>query len=555
MRLTCLFSLLFSFLSSYSQDHEKFETIIIIKDSITLATDIYKPKGAGAWPVILIRTPYNKDQNQADGIYFASKGYVVVIQDVRGKYKSSGVFIPFLNEVEDGKLTIDWIIKQPWSNKQIGYYGTSYGGFCGLSLSDGKHPALKAIFNNSGWLTNQKVIEEGGATNLLLGIPWTYTFTRTNTMRRPNLRFDSLLKILPVPNILNGFGFNDWWRDLNTLLQVNRNFRYQNVKLPIMHITGWFDFTMKGTMDFYERVSKYKHAEQKLVIGPWTHGQINFSDSTKVGAEDLGPEAAYGINKLREEALNWFDHHLKSAQPLSKKNELFVLFENKWISIDKPIQGKPKRLYLSSEKGANSKTGDGKLVLDKSSKMRYDTFTYDPLKPVPTNGGANFHFFPNYLGIRDQRNLQSRRDLLVYISEPAESNTVVLGNPSIDLSITSSAATTDFTVKLFIVDDNSGSRKLITDAIKRVGPMDKKYKPGEVYKITVDLGHTAFSVKKGQRVGIEITGSNFPKFERNLNTVEKFADASKAKPAHQKVYHSKPYPSSLTLPILQNTNN
>jgi putative CocE/NonD family hydrolase len=477
MRFTCLVSIIFICVSAYAQKHEKLETRIPVKDSVSLATDIYKPKGAGTWPVILIRTPYNKDQNQADGIYFASKGYVAVIQDVRGKYKSSGIFIPFVNEVEDGKLTLEWIVSQPWSNKKIGFYGTSYGGFCGLSLSDGKHPALKTIFNNAGWLNNQNVIEEGGATNLLLGIPWTYTFTRTNTMRRPNLKFDSLFKILPVTNILNNLGFDDWWGDLDTLLQVNKNFRFQNVRIPIMHLTGWFDFTMKGTMDFYEKVKKHNHAEQKLVIGPWTHGQINFADSTKVGGEDLGPEAKFGVKKLREEALKWFDRHLKSTQPLNTNNELFILFQNKWISTDKAIQGKPHRLYFSSEKGANSKNGDGKLIKQKSSRLPYDTFTYDPLKPVPTNGGANFHFFPNYIGIRDQKNIQNRRDLLVYISEPADSNTVVIGNPYLDLNITSSAETTDFTVKFFVSDDSSGSRKLITDAIKRIGVMDKNYKP------------------------------------------------------------------------------
>jgi putative CocE/NonD family hydrolase len=543
MKLTCLISIFFICLSAFAQDYEKIETRISIKDSITLATNVYKPKGAGTWPVILIRTPYNKDQNQADGIYFASKGYVVVIQDVRGKYKSTGQFIPFINEADDGKYTIDWIITQPWCNKQVGFYGTSYGGFCGLSLSDGKHPALKTIFNNAGWLTNQNVIEEGGATNLLLGIPWTYTFTRTNSMRPPNLKFDSLFKILPVTNILNNLGFDNWWRDLDTLLKVNLDFKYHNVKIPIMHLTGWFDFTMKGTMDFYEKVNRYKNARQKLVIGPWTHGQTNFPDSTKVGEEDAGPSAKYGIKKIREEALKWFDQHLKNSETVNTTKELFILFENRWINIDKNIKPKQQRLYLASDKGANSKSGDGKLINGKKSTLPYDTFTYNPLKPVLTNGGANFHFFPNYLGVKDQNKTQSRRDLLVYTSELMDNNLQVLGEPYVDLYVTSSAESTDFVAKLFVIDDSSGSRKLISDAIKRLSSLES------IYNLKLGFGYTAFSIKKGQRIGIEISSSNFPKFDRNLNTSERFAGASEIKTAQQKVHHSKIHPSSLVIPI------
>ncbi|HEX8331258.1 MAG TPA: CocE/NonD family hydrolase [Segetibacter sp.] len=550
MKAICLLLTLLVCLGVYSQQYEKLEARIFIKDSITLATDVYKPKGQGTWPVILIRTPYNKDQNQMDGTFFSSKGYVVVIQDVRGKYKSTGQFIPFINEIEDGIITMNWIIDQPWSNKMVGYYGSSYGGFCGLSLSDGKHTALKTIFNNAGWLTNQNVIEEGGATNLLLGMPWTYLFTRTNAMRRPNIRFDSLFKILPVNKMLTGSGFTDWWRDLDTLLSVNRNFKYQNVTMPIMHMTGWFDFTMKGTINFYERVSKFKHSKQKLVIGPWSHGQNYFPDSTKVGDEDLGVEAKYGLPKLRETALNWFNQHLKSTEPIDRTTEIFVLFDNKWVSVHPDLKRNTKfqRLYLFSERGANSKNGDGKLIAQKSSKLSIDTFTYDPLKPLPTNGGANFHFFPNYLGIRDQTKLQNRKDLLVYISEPMTSNTTIIGTPSIDLYVSSSAESTDFSVRLFMVDDSS-SRKLLTDGIKRLSSSTNNFTPGNVHRIKIDLGSIGFSLKKGQRIGVEISSSNFPKFDRNLNTNEPIVSATTVKRAQQTVYHDKINPSSLSLPI------
>jgi putative CocE/NonD family hydrolase len=315
-------------------------------------------------------------------------------------------------------------------------------------------------------------------------------------------------------------------------------------------MTGWFDFTMKGTMNFYERVRKFKHSKQKLVIGPWTHGQNYFPDSTKVGEEDLGVEARYGLTKLRLAAVNWFDQHLKASEIFKQTTELFVLFDNKWATVPSDLSiSKMQRLYFSSEKGANSKNGDGSLGYKISSGQAVDTFTYDPLNPVPTNGGANFHFFPNYLGIRDQAKLQNRKDVLVYTSERMTNNTTIIGTSSIDMWISTSAPSTDFSFKLFLLDDSTGSRKLLSDGIKRLDKSSKNFKPGIVNRIRLDFAHTAFTARRGQRIGVEISSSNFPKFERNLNTGEAMVTATRIETARQTIYHNKKYPSSLSLPV------
>jgi putative CocE/NonD family hydrolase len=208
-----------------------------------------------------------------------------------------------------------------------------------------------------------------------------------------------------------------------------------------------------------------------------------------------------------------------------------------------------QRLYFSSEKGANSKNGDGSLGYKISSGQAVDTFTYDPLNPVPTNGGANFHFFPNYLGIRDQAKLQNRKDVLVYTSERMTNNTTIIGTSSIDMWISTSAPSTDFSFKLFLFDDSTGSRKLLSDGIKRLDKSSKNFKPGIVNRIRLDFAHTAFTARRGQRIGVEISSSNFPKFERNLNTGEAMVTATRIETARQTIYHNKKYPSSLSLPV------
>lgn len=546
-------------LPSWAQNVRLLQENVQLSDGVKLSTTVYLPPQEGIYPTLLLRTPYNKMQMRGYGQFFAAKGYAVVTQDVRGEFASEGEFIPFVNEKKDGLEVLDWIAKQGWCDGQIAGFGTSYIGFSALTLMDVQHPNLKTVFNISGWIKPATMNKTGGANHLMLGLPWLLHEATQRTQTKPKVPLDSLFKVLPLKNAMKTAGINyPIWENPAQWEVYNQDFDYAKVNIPVCHVVGWYDFVKEGVLENYLMLKKNSKAPQKLVIGPWYHNQEH-GKSTKIGEMDPGPGSFLGDQGIRELALRWFDHWLKKQNKGimdEPEVKVFELFANEWQTADQfPLKNtEPAIFFLSSQGSANSLEGDGILSPTVPRKKTSDHFIYNPLLPVPTQGGANFHFFPDQLGIKNQTEVEKRQDVLVYTSAPFTTPQSIIGQVKLQLFAATAGEDTDFTAKLVLVDEK-GQPFNVCDGIVRASHQHalthgQSLQAGKVYKYEIDLGHTAFRIQPGQRIRLEVSSSNFPKYDRNLNVATAPFEASNPKTVKQSIFHEKRYPSQLILPIV-----
>ncbi len=556
-RYGCIIFLVFTHLSQaqiINLEKVGFQT----PEGVYLEADIYLPDTLKTYPVILLRTSYGKYQYKSFGQYFAEAGFVAIVQDVRGKFGSSGEFFPFYHEREDGLATLDWIVEQGWSNGKIGMYGVSYPAFCALTLAADQHPALQAIVNVSGWVKPAEMATEGGALHLLLNLPWLLHEETLTTRDMDDYDIDSLLWHLPVKDAMNSVGINSKaWEESNLLDQVNEDFDFDNVNLPILHITGAYDFVKKATLNTYHALRSRSKSNQQLIFGPWFHNQY-LTSLTEVGILECGEASEMGYAALLEKSLNWFTRYLKPGkiiQDQSNAPRVFTLVENDWTQRpDFPYSNAcQESWYIGSDKGANSRLGDGSLSTT-LPPADLDTFQYDPAKPVLTNGGANFHFFPAQLGVKDQTELEERTDILVYTSPPFEKATTLAGPIRVHLFAATDGSDTDFTAKLVLVDEEGIAMNMADGIIRgryRNGLIKEELLiPHHIYEYQIELGTTAFSIPPNYQIRVEIASSNFPKYDRNANTAIHPFEAQELRVAHQKIYSGAQYPSRIILPII-----
>jgi putative CocE/NonD family hydrolase len=297
---------------------------------------------------------------------------------------------------------------------------------------------------------------------------------------------------------------------------------------------------------------------QRLIVGPWRHDQI-WRDEAKVGDLDFGRDAVMGVEKAIELSGDWFEQHLSGKNPKTRdeKVKLFVMGVNEWRSYDAwpPKAVNFEKWHFDSAGGANSSSGDGVLAKAAPSGASADTFVFDPMAPVPTVGGANFHFFLDNLGIKDQREVERRDDLLVYTTSVLDKAMEIIGPLKVVLYASSQGKQTDFTAKLVEVRAD-GYARIIEDGIRRgpdpvSGSTVTEMKPGKVYKFTIDLGATGIVIPKGSRLRVDVSSSNFPKYSRNPNTGEMPERASKFINVRQMIHHTAEHPSHIVLPVLR----
>lgn len=531
-----------------------------LSDGIILKADVYLPDSTNSYPVILMRTPYGKFQREKDGRMWAGKNYVAVIQDTRGKWESEGEFYPFFNELNDGLETIDWIEDQEWCNGEIGMFGTSYSGFSALVLAAHGHPALKSIFILSGWLNESDIIRPGGANHHMLNLAWMlHEFTQTKRSLK-EYNFDELFSYLPIKDVFESIGITETPWDTRALLkELNKlkNLSAAEMSIPVFTMSGWYDFVLNASLNVYNEL-RNNHPQNKLLAGPWGHDQA-INDQYQVGDVNFEQTAKMGRSKLNNLITDWFDFTIKKKQN-SLENmadaELFLMGENKWEEFDEfpSPELTQKTFYVSSAGNANTSNGDGRLIKSKSTNEMSDQFMFDPNNPVPTYGGANFHFFPHLLGIRDQSEIENRADVLVYTSDKLKDDLTILGEIKVELFASTEGKDTDFTAKLVEVNKD-GYAGIITEGIVRLSRRNKvnqkeKIISGKIYKAEIDLGFTGVTIKKGNRIRLEISSSNFPKYDRNPNTGEDAYEATKLVPVNQTIYHGSKYASKLKLTIL-----
>lgn len=577
-------------LGPHTDIRAEFGIPVPMRDGVTLYADLYRPAGAAPLPVLLQRTPYDKSQardGSLDALRAASHGYAVVIQDTRGRYTSEGEFYPFLNEPDDGYDTVQWCAAQPWSSGQVGMYGRSYVGATQWLCAIANPPALTAIAPGitasdyyEGWTY------QGGAFALGFALSWTMrqlTLANLDAIgRRHQLPADTRQMLLDAFNELDvtlrqqpivdlphlqeplaGY-FYDWIRH-SSADDYWRRWRiedyYARLTVPALHIGGWHDIFLLGTLRNYagmrdKAADAAARAGQRLVVGPWHHGP--FGETSGDYFFGLGASgAAVDADGLQ---LRWFDYWLKGEQngvDADPPVRIFTMGRNEWRSESEwpPASAQYTDYYLHSAGGANTSAGDGGLSPTAPADEPTDCFLYDPRHPVPTRGGplcCGPSFVPG--GAYDQQDIESRSDVLCYTTPPLDADLEVTGPLTLLLYAATTAADTDFTAKLVDVQPCGAARNLADGIIRaryRQGTdMARPITPGAVHEYAIDLVATSNVFRAGHRIRLEVSSSNFPRFDRNFNTAGEPWAAAESIPAAQTIHHSAQYPSRLRLPVI-----
>ncbi|MCH2512161.1 MAG: CocE/NonD family hydrolase [Dehalococcoidia bacterium] len=568
------------------------DVAVTMRDGVTLYADIYRPEGDGSFPTILQRTPYDKTNalsaTMLDPIRSAKAGFAVVIQDTRGRFASEGEFYAFRDDIDDGYDTVEWAAAQAWSNGNVGMYGASYVGATQWLAAASRPPHLKAIAPtvtasnyHNGWTY------QGGAFELGFNMSWTLlqltlaNFKNVSGVQDvPRERRGQLMHA--VDNMTEGFDFlptkdfpeldsglakyyYDWLAhpDFDEYWQkLCIEDRHSEIEVPAMHTGGWYDIFLGGTIRNYlgmkeSGANETARSGQRLVIGPWAHGARG---STMVGRHYFGIMADPAATDIDGMHLRWFDHWLndgKNGITEEAPVRIFVMGDDVWREEQEwPLaRAQESKYYLHSGGKANSTNGDGSLGTDGPQAEPPDVFLYNPADPVPTTGGAlccNPYYAAN--GAYDQNEVEERQDVLVYSTPPLERDVEVTGPVTVTLWASTSATDTDFTAKLVDVCENGCARNL-TDGIIRARYRDSMsnptlLEPGRAYCYEIDLWATSNVFKAGHRIRLEISSSNFPRFDRNTNTGNIIAEDTELRPALQTVFHDAQQASYVSLAIV-----
>jgi uncharacterized protein len=567
-----------------------------MSDGVNLLADVYRPGPADRYPVLLTRLPYNKESTQPlnhsfDVLRAVQTGYVVVAQDTRGRFGSEGDFNPFFDEARDGADTIAWAAAQPWSNGTVGMFGESYFGATQWTAATQAPPALRAI---APFVTTDQYYDswayQGGAFQLGFNLHWALLSLALGEVdRRMGAgaatpedfaglvaavdHNDELYRRLPLgalPELKDLAPYYDDWLDhpgYDAFWKATApRESFGDILVPALNMGGWYDLFLKGTLANYVGMKRHGGSEearrrQRLVVGPWAHGAYT----------GWFPEGSFGVLAGTDQAdvtglqLRWFDWLLKgvdTGMADEKPVRLFVMGVNEWRDVDDwPLPGTEYVDYFLHSSGqANTAGGNGVLSTEAPGDEPEDVYVYDPGDPVPTTGGATF--LPGLsvganAGPRDQRGPESRPDVLCYTTAPLAEPVEVVGPVRLVLHISSSAPDTDFTGKLVDVWPD-GRAVNLADGILRARYRESLsapslLEPGRTYEITVDLVATANVFAAGHSIRLEVSSSNFPRFDRNTNTGGTIATEGQTdlRQAVNRVHHNRSLRSRLVLPIVR----
>lgn len=566
-----------------------------MRDGTVLRADIYRPDGPGRYPVMLTRLPYDKGTLGAlvaTPERTTGAGYGVVVQDTRGRYASEGAFDPYLTDVEDGYDTVEWAARLPWSDGHVGMFGPSYLGYTQLAAASARPPSLVATMPVVTRDDIAYVYTTGGAFGLLVFQAWCLSVGQDLTRRQGvevaeiaefnrlrDARFAAMLRrdfaavaegqqaletfllaqtgrvpLDAYPPLKEAVPFyrtwlhhpfrDDYWRQ--------RIAGPPDAGVPSLQVAGWYDLFVAGQLKNYAQLRRQAGAgvgqRQRLIVGPWGHTTMV---SRFTGEMDFGAGSVLDQTALR---LEWFDHWLK-GKPLVDQPpvRLFVMGINRWREEETwPLpRAVDTDFFLHSKGEANSLDGDGRLGLSPPEAEAPDRFTYDPNDPVPTRGGCLNDFSP---GVFDQRPVEQRPDVLVYTSEPMPEDLEVTGPVRVHLWAATDGPGTDFTAKL--VDAHpDGYAANLCDGILRSTHREGDTSPartetGGIYEYVIELGPTSHVFKAGHRIRLEVSSSNFPRFDRNPNTGELPASATTFRVARQTVFHAPGRASRIVLPVV-----
>ena len=602
---------------------ESRDVMIPMRDGVKLAADIYRPAREGQavegkFPVILMRTPYNKEVrarafsgSQAPARYFASHGYVVVMQDVRGRYKSQGHWRPWYDDGRDGYDTTQWIGRQAWSDGRIGTVGTSYEGGTQQALALANAPNVKAmvpLFSVSN--IARYGIRHNGAFELRW-LNWVFDMGDPNTS--PNLvaaaraasdpaaapalaelsrHVREYVRALPLRagttplkfapdyekwliDAMSHGGEDPMWQQMGVEVADHLD-QYEDV--PVYHVTGWYDSWSAQVANLnYAGLRQHKKSLQRLIVGPWTHSSPHQSYA---GEAQFTPDAAIDLNAFEQ---RWFDHWLKGVDNGVDREPPVRLYVMGGGDAHKTTEG---RLFIGGhwrdEKEwplARAKTtpyflhAGGVLSADAPAAAAPITYRFDPRHPVPTlggnlssqgplasEGGADQRCRTDLWTCEDGAPLSARNDILVFATPTLAEDLEVTGPLVVKLWASSDGPDTDFTAKLIDVyppnaDYPAGIDMIIGDSIVRARYRDGPTKPqmlerGKAYEFTIEMYPTSIVFQRGHRIRLDISSSNFPRFDVNPNTGEPLNDNRSSRVAENTVYLDPAHPSRILLPVI-----
>ena len=568
-----------------------------LRDGTTTYADVFRPDAPGRFPALLQRTPYDRTSPMSRSLMVdctraALQGYAVAIQDVRGRYASEGDFYTFHNETDDGYDSVEWIASQPWCDGKVGMFGSSYvGATQWLAASSrppslvGIAPAVTASDYHEGWTY------QGGAFELAFNLSWSLSnlaaanydhLARTFDLPKDGVEklWDSMddmstaLKYLPLaewPDLKGNLAryyydwlahpeYDDYWK------KVCIEEHHSQIDVPALNYGGWYDIFLGGTLRNYMRMRGMGATEnarkgQRLLIGPWVHAGASPGGARPVGDGYFGIRSYSAAIDIHGVVLRFYDHFLKGLDngvADEKPVRIFVMGDNLWrYEDDWPLQrAQNTAYYFHSDGRANTLNGGGALSPQAPADEPPDVFLYNPVDPVPTVGGGLccYDQFASS-GAFDQRAVEARTDVLVYSTPPLDHDTEVTGPVSVTLYAASSAPDTDFTAKLVDVCPGDECARNLTDGIIRARYRTPRtpaqlIQPGQVYQYDIDLWATSNVFKKGHRIRVEVSSSNFPRFDRNTNTGNTIAEDPGFVSATQTILHDAQHPSHIVLPIV-----
>ena len=549
-------------------------------DGAELATDVYLPDGTGTFPVLLTRTPYHRafatggdPAGMAQVQYYLDRGYAFVVQDVRGKYDSTGTFRPLVDEAVDGQRTIDWIAEQTWCNGRIGMIGLSYLGIVQVPAAAGGHEALKCIVPQvapQSFFTDW--IRYDGCFALANMVRWPFTHNVCATKPTAgHFSWGELCGLSSLAEIEERVGavapelrewvahdsYDDYWR------AIDQHEMYDAVGAAGMNIGGWFDHLTRGQFQAFRAISDRgatdrARSSQRLLIGPWGHSTTG---RREYGEWDFGPAAAINWMDYRQRFLDLWLRDIDDGITDEPPVRLFLMGENRWIGLEDwpPREAEAQQWHLTSGGCATGIGGDGRLSREAPGDEPADAFRYDPADPVPTHGGQIYWGMVGTgqaaAGPVEQRQILARDDVLYYRSERLSEPLQVLGEVELDLWIATDAEDTDVIAKLCVVDPDGRVMSLI------VGSLRCRYRgerwadpqaltPGEPTQVHLHIGNLAYTFPAGARIALMVTSSDFPRILPHPNTMEPTWSDAPAKVATTSVLHDVKHPSRLVLPVV-----
>ena len=571
-----------------------------MRDGVELAADFYFPDAPGRFPTVVERTPYNREESvvfrTGTPEYFASRGYLVVVEDVRGRFGSGGVWYPFIVDgwgtLCDGYDTIEWLARHPLSNGKIGTLGGSFAGQTQMLVAPTRPPHLVASFvREAASDLAEQWLYRGGAFEYGFNLEWNLRHAlpalakQVGVIRAALDRKASLYREDPLLEHAVIADPHAWLRD--SLSHSNKDAFYEpfdiaaqhgEIDTPMVHMGGWFDIFLGGTLANFTGLQKHARTAkarkaQRLLVGPWMHGPTLGAPSFDrlVGDMDFGQSALHDIN---HEMIRWFDYWLrgdKNGVMDEPAVRYFLMGANRWCSADSwpPAGVRPRRLYLTRGTGKSSRSlNNGGLSSHKPTGTHApETFTYDPNEPVPSIGGNTLHSpplppghpgptVPDFMataGPRDQSPIEGR--CLTYTTDALMEDLEVAGPVTVVLHAASSAPDTDFVARLCDVFPD-GRSILVTDGILRARYRDSRSRPrplqaGKVYELEIDLWSTAWLFRAGHRLRVSVTSSCFPRFDRNPNTGRPLAESTEIRVATNLVFHDAKRPSHIVLCVIE----